>query len=175
MKNKVLVLGVVFSLLVCSENMMAKERRGAELMITKTDGQQIAGELIAVKPSSLLLLDSKTGADVSIEIEDIAVIKITKKSKAWIGGAFGFAVGSLAGISIGALIDSIAEEDGGGLSFGSFISIVAIFGAISAIPGMLIGAILGADKTIQIEGRPPEKIKPVLEKLRSQARITNFQ
>ena len=144
-------------------------------MITKTDGQQIAGELIAVKPSSLLLLDSKTGADVSIEIEDIAVIKITKKSKAWIGGAFGFAVGSLAGISIGALIDSIAEEDGGGLSFGSFISIVAIFGAISAIPGMLIGAILGADKTIQIEGRPPEKIKPVLEKLRSQARITNFQ
>jgi hypothetical protein len=82
MKHKVLVLVVTFSLLICSENMMAKERRGAELMITKTDGQQIAGELIAVKPSSLLLLNPKTGADVSIEIGDIAVIKIMKKSKA---------------------------------------------------------------------------------------------
>ena len=172
MKNKVLVLGVVFSLLICSENIMAKERRGTELMITKTDGQQIAGELIAVKPSSLLLLDPKTGADVSIEIEDIAVIKITKKSKAWIGGAFGFAVGSLAGMSIGAFIDGIDEVR---ISFGGFISIVAFFGVISAITGVLIGAILGTDKTIQIEGSSPEEIEAVLEELRSQSRITNFQ
>ena len=175
MKNKVLVLVVVFSLLICSENIMAKDRRGAELMITKTDSQQIAGELVAVKPSSLLLLDPKTGADVSIEIGDIAVIIIMKKSKAWTGGAFGFAVGALAGISIGALIGSISEEDGGGLSFGSFISVVAVFGAISAIPGVIIGAILGTDKTIQVKGKSPEQIKAVLEKLRSRARITNFQ
>lgn len=172
MKNKVLVLVVVFSLPICSENMMAKERRGAELMITTTDSQQIAGELIAVKPSSLLLLDSKTGADVSIELGDIAVIKIMKKSKAWIGGAFGFAVGALAGISFAAFIDDMPEVS---FSFGSFISIVAFFGAISAIPGVLIGAILGTDKTIQIEGKSPEEIKAVLEGLRSQARITNFQ
>ena len=144
-------------------------------MITTTYSQQISGELIAVKPSSLLLLDSKTGSDVFIEIADIAVIKIMHKSKASIGGAFGFAVGALAGISIGALIDRISEDDGGGLSFGSFISVVAICGAISAIPGMLIGAILGTDKTIQIKGESPEKIKPVLEELRSRARITNFQ
>jgi len=172
MKNKIVVLLVAFSLLTSSANLFGKERRGAELMITKTDSQQIAGELIAVKPSSLLLLDPKTGADVSIEIGDIAVIKITKKSKAWIGGAFGFAVGSLAGISVGAIISDMEDVR---LSFAGFISIVAIFGAISALPGMLIGAILGADKTIQIEGKPPEKIKPVLEKLRSLARITNFQ
>jgi len=144
-------------------------------MITKIDSQQIAGELVAVKPSSLLLLDPKTGADVSIEIGDIAVIIIMKKSKAWTGEAFGFAVGALAGISIGALIGSISEEDGGGLSFGSFISVVAVFGAISAIPGVIIGAILGTDKTIQVKGKSPEQIKAVLEKLRSRARITNFQ
>ncbi len=172
MKNKVLVLVVIFSILICSENLMAKERRGTELMITKTDGQQIAGELIAVKPSSFLLLDPKTGADVSIEIGDIAVIRIMKKSKAWTGGAFGFAAGSLAGISFGALISDMEDVR---LSFGSFIFIVAIFGATAAIPGMLIGAILGTDKTIQIEGKSPLEIKAVLEKLRSKARITNFQ
>ena len=175
MKNKIVILLVAFSSLTSSSNLFTKERRGAELMITKTDSQQIAGELIAVKPSSLLLLDPKTGADVSIEIGDIAVIKIMKKSKAWTGGAFGFAVGALAGISIGALIDSISEDDGGGLSFGSFISVVAVFGAISAIPGVTIGAILGTDKTIQVKGKSPEEIKAVLEKLRSKARITNFQ
>jgi hypothetical protein len=175
MKNRILALVVVFSLLICSGNLMAKEKCGADLMITKTDSQQIEGELIAVKPSLLLLLNPKTGADVSIEIQDIAVIRIMKKSKALTGGVVGFGVGGLAGISIGAVIDSISKDDGVGLSFGSFISIVTMFGVISAMAGMLIGEILGIDKTIQIKGTRPEEIKAVLERLRSKARITNFQ
>jgi hypothetical protein len=51
-------------------------------VVTKTDGQQIKGKLIAVKPSSLLLLDSLTDADVSARIEEIRVVKIARKSRA---------------------------------------------------------------------------------------------
>jgi len=47
-------------------------------------GQQIEGELITVKPNSLLLLDTE-GKDVSIDIGDIKVIRIVKKSKALLG------------------------------------------------------------------------------------------
>jgi hypothetical protein len=135
-------------------------------VITKTDGQLITGELIAVKPSSLLLLDSQTGTDLSIEIGQIAVIKIIKKSKALTVGAFGFGLGALLGFMA---IQEEAEVPGETLSF------TVICGTLAAIPGVLMGAFLGTDKTIQIEGKSPEEIKAVMEKLRSKARVTDFQ
>jgi hypothetical protein len=68
--------------LALSGNLYAK-KRGAELIIIKTNGQQIRGELITVKKDSLLLLDSGIGADVSVDIDDIKVIKIMKVSEVW--------------------------------------------------------------------------------------------
>jgi len=47
--KKFLALFLIFSLIILSVNLYAKERRGAKLLITKKDGQQIRGELIAVK------------------------------------------------------------------------------------------------------------------------------
>ena len=79
--KKIIALLLVFSIICLYGNLYAKERRGAELVIQKKDGQQAKGELIAVKKNSLLLKDSQTGADVSIAIEDITKIKIARKSK----------------------------------------------------------------------------------------------
>jgi hypothetical protein len=145
---------------------MAKERRGAGLVITKSDGQQIKGELIAVKETALLLLDSQSGADVSVEIGEIAVIKIIKKSKALSVGAIGFGLGALYGFSA---MQEEAEVPG------ETLSTTIIFGILATIPGALIGAYLGTDKTIQLEGKSPEEINAELAKLRKQARITDFQ
>ena len=58
-RNKLVSLFLVFFLLTLSGNLYAKERRGAKLQITKKNGIQIAGELITVKPNSLLLLDTE--------------------------------------------------------------------------------------------------------------------
>jgi len=55
----------------------AKEKRRAKLVITKKNGQQIEGELLTVKPNSLLLLDTE-GKDVSVAIANIKVIRIVK-------------------------------------------------------------------------------------------------
>ena len=57
--KKFLSLFLIFSLMMLSVNLYAKERRGAKLIITKKDGQLIEGELITVKPSSLLLLNTE--------------------------------------------------------------------------------------------------------------------
>jgi hypothetical protein len=120
----------------------------------------------------LLLLDANTGADVSIDIGMIESIRIIKKSKAWKGGAFGFALGALAGIPLGGFIEGLGET---GLSAGELISIMAVCGAVLAIPGALIGAISETDKTVQIKGKSPEEIQRVLAELRPQARIPHFQ
>jgi len=68
--KKLISLFLIFSLMMLSASLYAKERRGAKLIITKTDGQQIKGELITVKPKSLLLLNTD-GKDVSVGIADI--------------------------------------------------------------------------------------------------------
>ena len=52
--KKFISLFLIFSLMMLSTNLYAKERRGAKLIVTKKDGQQIRGELITVKPNSLL-------------------------------------------------------------------------------------------------------------------------
>jgi hypothetical protein len=173
MKSQALVFGLVFSLLVCSGNLVANEKHGTKLVITKSDGQQITGELIVVKPSSLLLLDSQTRADVSVETGEISVIKIIRKSKAW---EFGFITAFFVGIPIGikaTKLVSLAQDLT--ISTASYMLGVAICAPICAIPGALAGAYLGKDKTIQIAGKSPEEVKAVMEKLRTQARITDFQ
>jgi len=97
--KKFVSLFLIFSLLTVSGNLMAKERRGAELIIQKKDGQQVRGELIAVKENSLLMLVSE--ADVSIDISDIKVITIVKESKAlewaFLGVLVGGGIGTLLG------------------------------------------------------------------------------
>jgi hypothetical protein len=179
MKNNVLVLVVVSSLLICSENLFANKRRGADLVVTKIDGQQIAGELIVVKPSSLLLLDSQTGGDVSAEIGEIEAIKIVKKSKALVIGAGGLGLGVVMGILAA---ESVQNEEMHSWSeffvksmYSNPVYNATGLGIVLGISGALIGALVGKDKTIQLEGNSPEEIRTIMDKLRAQARVTDFQ
>ncbi len=175
--KKFIALFLAFSLMMLSVNLDAKERRGAKLIITKKDGQQIRGELITVKPNSLLLLDSGTGADESVDIKDIVVITIAKKSKALVGATFG----SFAGGGIGAVVvpligkpapiifSSMAAEKKTILS-GLFFGFI-----IGAVCGGLIGADSGTDKTFQIEEMSDSEIQEALDKLRKKARIRDYR
>ena len=157
--KKFIALFLVFSILAISSNLYAKERRGADLVITKKDSQQVKGELIAVKENSLLLLDSESGADVSIDIADIRIIRIVKK-----GALYGLLVGVGSGLAAG-ISSEINEED-------PFLTAFLVYGILIGLPVALIA---GKDKTIQIEGNSDSEIKEALEYLRKKARVTNFQ
>jgi hypothetical protein len=98
--KKFIALLLVFSLMTLSANLYAKERRGAKLRVTKLDGQQIEGELITVKPNSLLLLNNE-GKDVSIDIADIKVIRIVKKLGVLNGALVGWLIGGGVGVLLG--------------------------------------------------------------------------
>ena len=176
--KKFISLFLVFSILALSGNMFAKERKGADLIIQKKDGTQIRGELIAVKQTSLLLLERESGGDVSINIADIKVIRIVKKSKLLLGAG----IGLLCGAVIGALIGLAEGEDPvkGGvppplsvedkvLGYGFW------FGFSGGSLGGIAGAIAGTDKIIQLEGKSDSEIQEILEKLRKKARVKNFQ
>ena len=57
--GKIMSLFLIFSLVILSGNITAQEKKGAKLVVTKNDGQQVTGELITVKKDSLLLLDAE--------------------------------------------------------------------------------------------------------------------
>jgi len=175
--KKLISLFLIFFLVMLSMNLYAKERRGAKLIVTKKDGQQIRGELIAVKPNSLLLLDTE-GKDVSVDIKDIEEIVIVKKSKlllgAGIGLLFGAVIGALIGLSEGedpvvrGVPPPLSVEDKV-LGYGFYI------GFSGGSLGGIAGAIAGKDKTIQIEGMPSATIKAYLKELRKKARIRDYR
>ena len=174
---------LIFSLVMLSANLYAKERRGATLIIQRKSDQVkntrlegtpwetsyrtgIKGELIAVKPNSLLLLDTE-GKDVSVGIEDIKVIKIVEKP--------GVAVGALAGLLGGVGFVALREIN--------IVTRVVLLGALSGwqvvavwtIAGALLGALLKESKTIQIEGMTDSEIQETLDKLRKKARIPDYR
>ncbi|MBA7638086.1 hypothetical protein ES703_45737 [subsurface metagenome] len=168
--KKFVSLFLIFSLVMLSANLYAKERRGAKLTITKKDGQQIEGELITVKPKSLLLLNSD-GKDVSVGITDIKVIRVVKKSKFWTGAGAGIIIFG-GGTALSIAIFGTWESD-------EVLDVALFGGAIGAAAGLLIGgvtgALLGTDKTIQIEGMTDLEIRETLEKLRKKARIRDYK
>jgi len=156
----------------------SKERRGAKLIITETDGQQIEGELITVKENSLLLLHTE-GRDISVVIADIKLIKIVKKSQFWVGAFAGFLMGGAFGASLGI---SYAEKEkskpgllAGYMADWAILGYGLGLGAIGALLGGSIGAFAGTDKTIQIEGMSDSEIQETLDKLRKKARIRDYK
>jgi len=153
-----------------STNLYAKERRGAKLIITKKNGYQTEGELITVKPNSLLLL-SITGRDVSVDIADIKAIRIVKKSKLLTGVWVGIAVGGGTGVLIGG-----SASEGMSLSPSGARGVLGVFGAVvGLLVGGTIGAVVGIDKKIRIEEMTDSEINEALEKLRKKARIPDYK
>ena len=103
--KKFVSLFLVFALIMLSVNLYAKERRGAKLLITKKDGKQIEGELITVEKDSLLILTKWSERDESIDIEDIKVIRVVKKSQVGKGMLYGFLIGAGGGAFIGLVVE----------------------------------------------------------------------
>ncbi len=126
------------------------------------------------------MLDRKSGADVSVDIGDVRVIRIVKKSKVLEGAGLGLlicgGIGALGGFAMGdtthrgwygSTYKSTRSEEA--LGFG------IMFGFIGLSIGALLGSSAGKDEAIPIEGKPPAFIEFNLEKLRKKARIRDYR
>jgi hypothetical protein len=150
------------------------QKPGALLVIQKTDGTQVRGELIAVKQTSLLLLERESGADVTVDIEGIKIMMIVKKST-WKRVKKGFLMWG----GIGTLVTTayLAAAFGGLAEIRSLndaMFYLRVFVTLGGI-GALIELVSGTDKTIIFKGKSESEIQEILKKLRKKARVTNFQ
>jgi hypothetical protein len=159
-------------ILVLPGTLSARERRGANVVITLKDGHYAAGELIAVKPDSLLIL---AGKDESVDLAGIRSIRIVRKSKAGLGAA----CGALAGV-LGTVIFASVQKDPDGLwdvvGQGLEVSGAAMAFGIGGLGiGIGAGILAGKDKTIQLEGNSESEVKKNLAYLRGKARIRDYK
>jgi hypothetical protein len=160
---------LVFSVLALSVPITAKEKKGADLIIQRTDGTHVRGELIAVKENSLLLLERESGADLIVDMGEIVLITIMRKSKALLGAGIGALIGGGGGVIFagkGDLSDRI------GWNRGPFFAVCA---GVGLLIGGIVGAVSGIDKKVKFEGKSDAEIQEILEKLRKKARICNSQ
>jgi hypothetical protein len=169
--KKFTTLLIVFSLVVLSSNLFAKEKQGTNLIIQKSNAQQVRGELIAVKQNSLLLLERESGADVSVDLREIKFIKIKKK----LGVLPGAGLGLIIGLGVGHVVGSSMEPKRSIINYAAYGRLIGA--SIGFISGLLIGGLVfpGGSETIRIGGKSETEIQETLEKLRSKARVKNFQ
>jgi hypothetical protein len=145
------------------------KKKGADLIIQKTDGIQVRGWLIAVKENSLLLMERDSGADVSVDVINIRTIIHVRKSKGL--KVVGISLASCLVVFTGTIIwadvfgpPELAEQGPIGL------------GLVAGLIGFIAGEFLVKNKkTYQIEGISDSEIQEILEKLRKKAKIKNFE
>jgi hypothetical protein len=165
--KKIMTLIIGVSLLFPSGALFAKEKRGVQLEIMKTDAIKINGELIAVKQNGILLLETSPRIGEDIDISNIKYIKTKKNLTTPFGTIVLLLVGTAAGTSIG-------YHAGWQTSQGAFIGGgIGLF--VGGVFGSGIDSIIKKSETFDIEGKSQEQIKVFLENLRTQARFPDYQ
>lgn len=173
--RKISALFGILLLATVSQHLLAKERRGADAIIVKKSAQTVRGELIAVKDHSILVLDSVTKSDISVEISDMVSLSVrfAKKKSPWPMATLGF-------FALGALGAVVGHEIG--KSPGSFIDFSPAFtlggAAIGGIVGLGGGYCLAKKKRQEVynlQGKSPEETLTILARLRTYARIPGYR
>jgi hypothetical protein len=164
--RKTIPVLLVLSLLWLSGSLYA-EKKGAEIIIEKNDGQQVSGELIAVKQNSLLLLERKKRADVSVDIKDVSDVVIIKTPKTKLGAISGLIIGVASGTYIGY---RVGWRTSTGAIWGGVIG-----GLIGVLAGGIIGSQINRSETFQFAGKSDTSLRWILAELRKKARVPDFQ
>lgn len=154
-----IAVSLVIVLLALPGGLSAKERKGATVVVTRLDGSQARGELVAVKPDALLL--SIEGTDLSVPLPEIDAVRIVRKSRAVLYGGVGAAAGlGGMGLAIG----------GAGPELDYAAAKVLAGGGIGLIAGAIAGTITGIDRKFPVAGRPAAEVARYWARLASYAR-----
>ncbi len=158
---RVFVSVLALGLLALPAGLAAKGRRGATVVVTRLDGTRVSGELVAVKPDSLLLIGSD-GNDETTRLADIATVRLVRRAP--------LALSALAGFGAGAVAGYLYMKDEADVDTSNIAGTAVVFGAAGALAGLGVGAGIGADAVFRIAGEPAEVVKARLDRLKDLSR-----
>lgn len=149
-------------------------RRGATVIVTTKPGSQTAGELIAVRTSSILLL-APSGNDFSVDFADLESVLVLRKSKAAQGAMIGILLGSAGGYAGGAIYAKAAGLCPGCEAPLARVGWGILGGLTGLVGGVIVGASSGHDLLISLDDPGNPSFQSGLKRLRKYARIANPQ
>lgn len=166
-----LFLGLVIFSLILPGNLQAKKQKsGAQVVVTKTDGSIFEGELLMVKETSILLAIHSGVTGEEINVNDIEKVKIKKRSKFFSG----LGIGLISGAVVGGMLGFADSDDYGGWSTSFNVLAGAIgVGILGVIAGGVTGVILGIDELVNLKTKSPYEKSLTLSKLNKYARVKN--
>jgi hypothetical protein len=140
------VSGSVLALLLCTApaGIAAEERRGAAVLVLRSDGLEAPGELIAVKPEALIL--RRGGTDLTIPRAKIHSVQILRRSKRGTGTLTGFLAGALLGVAWGVARGPDSIHGHPALIAGP------VAGGLGALIGIWVSPGGGVDSTLVLAG-----------------------
>jgi hypothetical protein len=171
--KKLVAAALALSFFMPSAVAYGKQKKGATVIITLRDGRQASGELIAVKPKSILILDP-VGKDSSFDLTEIAVVKVFRKSKAGKGALTGLLIGAGAGITTG-ILGAGTGEDSGFVRGMAAMFLGGIGGVVGLVGGLVAGGSAGGELDIRFEGATELSQRTDLQKLTKYARYKEFR
>jgi len=127
----------VAALLAAPGGLAAKGRRGALIMLTKADGAEVKGELVSVKPDSIMLL--RSGDAITIPRDKVHSVTLMRRSRR--------GSGALTGFTIGALLGAVWMRHDGGVM--EDISTPVKAGAILGGLGLVIGMVASRGEKVE--------------------------
>lgn len=162
---KLPAVALALAVLIAPPGLAAGSKRGADLVVSRVDGSKISGELIAVKPDSVLLLDER-GRDVTVEKVEVRSIRVLGRRRTGKGILYGSLIGFSAGAILGAATGKIDNYSSGASSF--------LLGIPAAFLGGLIGLGAGYAKrdgaTMDLAGATHDVQNAFWDRLRELAR-----
>ena len=160
-KSLVLIFALWVIIVSACLPLAARERRGAMVVVTMTDGSQARGELLTVKKNALIVHNPDTGQGWSIDLRQVAHVMVIRESK--------FLLGTIIGVGIGLGITrcTMKSDDKAGLFYGLGSALLV---PAAGLIGGFVGAAAGKDKKIPMAGVSVLIAQQNLERLRRYAR-----
>lgn len=168
------IIAPAAALLICLAGvqavMGAEGRKGANVIVTQAGSVQ-KGELVGVRPESLVILaDSSVLTFATADIESVRIVnKVPKILAGWVGSF----VGAIAGIGVAKAFNVRADDLGDAIGKGAlFLGGGAIVGAVA---GVLLADKMAPDELIVFKNKSNGEIGENLERLRKRARVHDYR
>jgi predicted membrane protein len=161
-RNKRIARTVIFVLAITLAGLPlpAGERRGSDVVVVLIDGSKVKGELLAVKTDALLIYDKNSFQGKSIDLGQIAKVKVLRTFWGLTGMVFGLGVG----VGIARLTYDESEF------YVHQMRTSLIIMAFCTLAGGIFGAVKSAPTKITLIGESSLNVQQNLEKLKRHAR-----
>jgi hypothetical protein len=165
--------GVVLTLVaavILAAPLAGQAKKGATVLVTMKAGEQVEGELIAVKPASLLLLSS-SGQDRSIDTAEVFSVTVVRRSKAGQGAMLGLTIGAVGGFAGGAIYAKAAHLCPGCEAPMARAGMGVLGGLAGVVGGLIAGVSAGRDLNFALDSPDSPSFAISLQKLKKYARV----